>query len=194
MSAIQETDRALAGAPAAPNAPRGHSNQQAVEPAFQVIRRNGAVTSFDAAKISVALSKAFLAVEGAGASASRRVHDIVEDLTGQIVAGLTRRADHGRTFHIEEVQDQVELALMRGEHHKVARAYVLYRAERARERAAAAARVEASPVAAVLNVTAADGSRAPLDQARLDRLIEEACAGLADVSAEPVLTETRRNL
>ena len=193
MSAIQESDRALAGAPAAPNAPRA-----GVEPAFQVIRRNGAVTSFDAAKISVALSKAFLAVEGAGASASRRVHDIVDELTSQIVAGLTRRADHGRTFHIEEVQDQVELALMRGEHHKVARAYVLYRAERARERAAAAAQAEAqlgaSPVAPVLNVTAADGSRAPLDQARLIRLVEEACAGLADVAAEPVLTVTRRNL
>ena len=45
----------------------------------------------------------------------------------------------GRTFHIEDVQDQVELALMRSEHHKVARAYVLYREERTRERAEQAA-------------------------------------------------------
>ena len=137
MSAIQESDRALAGAPAIPAAPRA-----AAEPAYQVIRRNGAVTAFDESKISVALTKAFLAVEGAGAAASRRVHDIVEGLTAQIVGALARRADHGRTFHIEEVQDQVELALMRGEHHKVARAYVLYRDERSRERAAAAAKVE----------------------------------------------------
>ena len=189
MSVLLESDRALGGAPATPATPRA-----AAEPAYQVIRRNGAVTPFDATKISVALTKAFLAVEGAGAAASRRVHDIVEELTAQIVGALTRRADHGRTFHIEEVQDQVELALMRGEHHKVARAYVLYRADRARERAAAAAQLEASPVAPVTHVTAKDGSRAPLDQARLVRLVEEACSGLADVTAEPVLAETRRNL
>src|SRR6478735_4434144 len=118
----------------------------ASEPGFQVIRRNGAVTPFDASKIAVALTKAFLAVEGSSAAASRRIHDIVADLTTQIVAGLTRRADAGRTFHIEDVQDQVELALMRSEHHKVARAYVLYREERAQERARAKA--EAKPVVA----------------------------------------------
>ena len=105
------------------------------EPAYQVIRRDGSVSPFDSSKIAVALTKAFLAVEGSSAAVSRRVHDIVADLTAQIVANLTRRADAGRTFHIEDIQDQVELALMRAEHHKVARAYVLYREERARERA-----------------------------------------------------------
>ena len=82
------------------------------------------------------MTKAFLAVEGDSAAVSRRVHEIVAGLTEQVVANLARRADAGRTFHIEDVQDQVELALMRGEHHKVARAYVLYREERAKERAA----------------------------------------------------------
>src|SRR5690606_4120268 len=106
------------------------------EPGYRVIRRNGGVTSFDAGKISVALTKAFLAVEGSSAAGSRRVHDGVEELTAQVVSALTRRVGEGRLFHIEDVQDQVELALMRGEHHKVARAYVLYREERARERAA----------------------------------------------------------
>lgn len=100
------------------------------EPAYRVIRRNRAVTPFDATKITVALTKAFLAVEGSTAANSRRVHDVVSGLTEQVVAGLTKRADAGRTFHIEEVQDQVELALMRGGHHRVARAYVLYREER----------------------------------------------------------------
>lgn len=103
------------------------------EPGYRVIRRNGAVTPFDATKITVALTKAFLAVEGSTAAGSRRVHDLVEELTEQVVSALTRRVGEGRTFHIEDVQDQVELALMRGEHHKVARAYVLYREERARD-------------------------------------------------------------
>jgi ribonucleoside-diphosphate reductase alpha chain len=43
------------------------------EPGYQVIRRNGAVTPFDPSKISIALTKAFLAVEGGSAAASRRV-------------------------------------------------------------------------------------------------------------------------
>ncbi len=87
-------------------------------------------------KITVAVTKAFLAVEGGRAAASRRVHEIVEELTHQIASALTRCGESGRTFHVEEVQDQVELALMRGEHHKVARAYVLYREARSKERAA----------------------------------------------------------
>ena len=167
----------------------------AAQPDYQVIRRNGAVTSFDASKIAVALTKAFLAVEGNSASASRRVHDIVAELTQQIVSSLTRRADAGRTFHIEDVQDQVELALMRSEHHKVARAYVLYREERARERARSASK-DAPEIAAarILHVTAPDGTRLPLDTARLDAVIAEACGGLDGVSADAILAETNRNL
>jgi len=170
-----------------------NTDRPAAEPGYRVIRRNGAVTPFDATKITVALTKAFLAVEGSTAAGSRRVHGIVEELTEQVVAALTRRAGEGRLFHIEDVQDQVELALMRGEHHKVARAYVLYREERARERAAEKAAV-ATPAAPSLNVKAEDGSLVPLDDARLGRVVEEACEGLADVSAEPILKEARRNL
>jgi len=124
----------------------GSEQRAASEPGFQIIRRNGGVTPFDASKISVALTKACLAVEGSSAAASRRIHDIVADLTAQIVAGLTRRTEAGRTFHIEDVEDQVELALMRSEHHKVARAYVLYREERAQERVRA--KTEAKAVTA----------------------------------------------
>lgn len=122
-SAIETVRQARAAFPASSAQPA----RPVTEPAYQIIRRNGAVTPFDPSKIAVALTKAFLAVEGNSAAASRRVHDIVAELTRQIVTSLTRRADIGRTFHIEDVQDQVELALMRSEHHKVARAYVLYR-------------------------------------------------------------------
>ena len=162
---------------------------------MQIIRRNGTVSPFDAGKISVAMTKAFLAVEGNTAAASRRVHEAVEQLTAEVVAALTRRIGEGRTFHIEDVQDQVELALMRSEHHKVARAYVLYREERARRRAEEAA-AQAAPVPAMpaLNVTLTNGSRVPLDAARLALIVNEACAGLDGVDAAPVLEETRRNL
>jgi len=164
------------------------------EPAMQIIRRNGKVTPFDSAKIAVAMTKAFLAVEGNSAVASRRVHETVEKLTAEVVAALTRRAGEGRTFHIEDVQDQVELALMRSENQKVARAYVLYREDRARKRAEESAAQTSVADEQTLHVTLADGSRAKLDSKRLELIIKEACEGLDGVSPAPVLTETNRNL
>ncbi|MDB5634834.1 MAG: ribonucleoside-diphosphate reductase subunit alpha [Tardiphaga sp.] len=173
--------------------PENHAPASA--PPFQVIRRNGVVSPFDASKISIAMTKAFLAVEGHTAAASRRVHEAVEQLTHDVVNALTRRLGEGRTFHIEDVQDQVELALMRSEHHKVARAYVLYREERARSRAEAlAAKPAAVTTALQLHVTLADGSRIPLDAQRLSVIVHEACAGLDGTDPAPVLEETRRNL
>ncbi len=162
-------------------------------PAFHVIRRNGSVSAFDASKIAVAVTRAFLAVEGNSAAASRRVHEVVEELTAQVVSALTRRVDSQRALHIEDIQDQVELSLMRGGHHKVARAYVLYREERAKARRESL-EATAAPAAPALHVKGSDGQLRPLDEARLLRVVTEACAGLEGVSTEPVLSEARRNL
>ncbi|MBK1613133.1 ribonucleoside-diphosphate reductase subunit alpha [Rubrivivax gelatinosus] len=159
---------------------------------YQIIRRNGAVVAFEPNKIAVALMKAFLAVHGAQGAASASVRDTVDQLTEGVVRALLRSRPGGGTFHIEDVQDQVELGLMRGGHHEVARAYVLYRERRSQERARqAAAPRPAAPELHVLD----GGQRLPLDADALRSLIESACAGLgADVSAEPILAETRRNL
>ncbi|WP_026227205.1 ribonucleoside-diphosphate reductase subunit alpha [Hoeflea sp. 108] len=162
------------------------------EPAYRVIRRNGGVTPFDPTKITVALTKAFLAVEGSVAAGSRRVHDVVEELTEQVSTALARRVGEGRTIHIEDLQDQVELALMRGGHHKVARAYVLYREERAKERQAEK-EIAALPSPS-LQVRLDDGTLTPLDDIRLSHIVEDACQGLEAVAAAPILTEARRNL
>ena len=123
----------LADAPV--DAPSESELQSTAPGHYRVIRRNGKVTNFDRNKITVAVTKAFLAVEGGEAAASTRVHDSVEQLSAHIEQALTRNRPNGGTFHIEDIQDQVELALMRGEHHRVARAYVLYRERRAQERA-----------------------------------------------------------
>lgn len=162
---------------------------------IRVIRRNGKVNGFDASKISVAITKAFLAVEGSSAAASGRIHELVEGLTDQVMKGLFRRLPSGGTLHIEDVQDQVELVLMRGEHHKVARAYVLYREERARLRAEKTQ--EDQPVEAdarELNVTLDDGTVRPLDAKRIGKIVDEACRGLESVDGSWILEETRRNL
>ena len=103
---------------------------------YKVIRRGGQVVEFSPAKIMVALSKAFIAVHGSGAGASASVREQVAALTDSVVAALIRRKPEGGAIHIEDIQDQVELALMRSGEHDVARAYVLYRESRSKERAA----------------------------------------------------------
>ena len=165
---------------------------------YKVIRRNGKVTPYDASKIKVALTKAFLAVEGGSAAESGRVHRTVATLTEQVTQAVTRNQRGGGTVHIEDIQDQVELTLMRGGEQKVARAYVLYREEQSRKRAEKAAldaaenRAEASQP--TLNVKHNDGSSRPLDEDRLRRLIIEACEGISSVHADQVINDTLRNL
>ena len=160
---------------------------------LKVIRRNGKLTSFDASKIRFAITKAFLAVEGGQAAASRRIHDTCAELAEQVVRALMRRLPSGGAIHIEDIQDQVELALMRSEHHKVARAYVLYREERTRLRAEKA-ETEKQPEQVSLHVTDAEGNRKPLDEMRLKRVVAESCEGLEDADGQWVLSEAKRNL
>ena len=161
---------------------------------YQVIRRNGAVVGFDAGKIALAMTKAFLAVEGSKGADSSRVRDLVSRLTRAVVDALTRRLPDGGTLHIENIQDQVELALMRSGEHDVARAYVLYRERRAAERAARKEAGEEAPAAAPqLHVVDGDVRRV-LDRGALLAVCREACAGLADVSADTVLEHALRDL
>ncbi|MDD5613125.1 MAG: ribonucleoside-diphosphate reductase subunit alpha, partial [Gallionella sp.] len=148
---------------------------------FKVIRRNGSVVAFEPSKISVAMTKAFIAVNGGQGAASARVRELVEQLTQGVVGALLRRQPHGGTLHIEDIQDQVELGLMRSGEHDVARAYVLYREERSRSRAQARAEASVQEPTHVIHVTGADGSKRPLDVARIGALVHAACAGLGEV-------------
>ena len=188
-STVQSTANVFPTSPSdATNEPR-----QSAYAGYQIIRRNGAVVSFEPSKIAVALMKAFLAVHGTQGAASASVRETVDGLTENVVRALMRSRPGGGTFHIEDVQDQVELGLMRGGHHEIARAYVLYRERRSQERAQqkAAAPAVAQPLLTVID----RGQRIPLDLARLEGLIEAACENLgADVKAAPILAETHRNL
>jgi len=159
---------------------------------YQIIRRNGAVVPFEPTKIAVALMKAFLAVHGTQGAASASVRETVDGLTQSVVRALMRSRPGGGTFHIEDVQDQVELGLMRSGHHEVARAYVLYRERRSSERAAQ--QEQAAPGMPSLHVTD-NGQRVALDLQRMQQIIAAACQGLGqDVKPEPIVAETMRNL
>ncbi|RMQ33237.1 Ribonucleoside-diphosphate reductase [Pseudomonas amygdali pv. mori] len=190
-----QTDTTRENSPTgAPQASQPPQDLSATAPGqLRVIKRNGTVVPYTDDKITVAITKAFLAVEGGNAAASSRIHDTVARLTEQVSATFKRRMPSGGTIHIEEIQDQVELALMRAGEQKVARDYVIYRDSRAKERAVRAPedQVQAHPS---IRITLADGSFAPLDMGRLNTIVTEACEGLAEVDANLIQTETLKNL
>ncbi len=159
---------------------------------YQIIRRNGAVVPFEPNKIAVAMMKAFLAVHGTQGAASASVRQTVDELTQAVMRAMMRSRPGGGTFHIEDVQDQVELGLMRGGHHEIARAYVLYREKRTQERARQPqAQTPAAPQIHVMD----GGKKVALDIRKLQALIEASCANLgADVKPDPIVSETMRNL
>jgi ribonucleoside-diphosphate reductase alpha chain len=160
---------------------------------YKVIRRNGAVVPFEPSKIAVAMTKAFIAVDGAQGAASARVREQVAMLTEQVVAALMRRKPEGGAIHIEDVQDQVELSMMRAGAHHVARAYVLYREERSRERAQQAAESGETQLTG-LSVTE-NGAKRPLDMKRLEALVVASCEGLGpQVDPQAILKSAVRDL
>ena len=159
---------------------------------FKIVRRNGSVVGFEPGKIAVALTKAFLAVSGGQGAASARVRELVSQLTDNVVGALTRGKLAGGMFHIEDIQDHVELALMRSGEHEVARSYVLYRERHAQERATAKA--EVAPQPSVINVIEKGVTR-PLDIQALRTIILSACSGFESTTSPQVIeTETIKNL
>ncbi len=156
---------------------------------IQVIKRTGEIASFNAEKISVAIGKAFLAVEGQQGADSSRIHDRITQLTEMVLNTFNRRLPSGGTIHIEEIQDQVELALMRTGEQKVARAYVIYRDQRATAREQSGANHHPT-----LQITNAKGQLQPLDLSALTSSIETASAGLEGIDVQAIVDETVKNL
>jgi ribonucleoside-diphosphate reductase alpha chain len=167
-----------------------NTNVKLVPGALNVIRRNGVLTPFDATRISSAVTKAFWDVEGT--APSTRLTEIIQTLTQEITLALTRRLPfNGGTVHIEDIQDQVELALMRHEYHQVARSYVLYREEHRKLREAKQTKTADS---SQLTITLDDGSKTTLDIAQLEATVEEACLNLEEVTPSFIVKDTIRNL
>jgi ribonucleoside-diphosphate reductase alpha chain len=159
---------------------------------LQVIRRNGAAVEFNLDKISIAITKAFLAVEGNQSGASQRVRDQVAVLSQLVGNALMRRLPTGGSIHIEDIQDQVELALMRNGNHDVARAYVLYREKRNAERAAEKAATPEPTHALNVNI---NGKLTPLNIAELNTMVAEACLDLGEaVNPNLVVEQAVRDL
>ena len=161
---------------------------------MRVIKRNGSVVPYNQEKIAIAITKAFLAVEGGAAAASTRIHNKVNELANSVTITFSRRMPSGGTLHIEEIQDQVELELMRSEERTVARSYVLYREERTKARKEETGEEEQHEEKPGIKVVLDDGSESTLDIQRINTIVEEACEGLSDVSPEEIIEEAKKNL
>lgn len=159
---------------------------------LKTIKRNGKVVKYDESKIKVAITKAFIAVEGTNAASSNRVYQQIDELTSQMTRTFERRLPAGGTIHIEDIQDQVELALMRTGQYKVARAYVLYREERRKARETENKKVTHDPKA--LLITLPNGDIEPLDIARVETIVQEACRELKEVDPNLIVKDALRNL
>ena len=147
---------------------------------MRVMKRNGKVVAFDREKIKVAIMKAFLAVEGSSAAASTRIHDQVEQLTDDVVSVFERRMPSGGSLHIEDIQDQVELQLMRNEHQQVARSYVLYREERKNQRNEEQLKRETT------SQKSEESSNKEVSEG-FEGKVHKACEGLVDVNPEELI-------
>src|SRR5437588_122135 len=198
---MQVASSAVAPSPATPQNPTaGESSSPlavSTDPTlsqYKVIRRNGAVVAFEPSKIAIAVTKAFLAVNGGQSAASSRVRELTAHLTDVVVNALMKRKPEGGAIHIEEIQDQVELALMRGGEHEVARAYVLYREKRSQERAHEKQEKGGSKIDGVPINVLDNGIIRPLDFARLTELIKTSCEGLPEVEPERILKATLKDL
>ncbi|CAH9019117.1 ribonucleoside-diphosphate reductase subunit alpha [Candidatus Nitrosacidococcus sp. I8] len=170
-----------------------HFQSESMLNQYQVIRRNGKTVTFDPNKIAAAITKAFLAVEEGSTETSKRISQVVDELTKQVVERCIQRFEIGRNIHIEDIQDQVELALMRGEQYKIARVYMLYREKRAQLRAKKAAKKQIDESSSI-NVVHTDGTTTPIDKTQLIKIIEEACEGLSETQPQAILNETLRSL
>lgn len=160
--------------------------------AYRVVKRDGKVIDFEPQRIVTALTKAFLAAEHNTSDhlnkIPSRIENTVADLTDKVINGLKRRLEFNSTVHIEDIQDQVELELMRAGEHKIARDYVLYRERHAQQRAAQPHSIS------ILQVTDINGVLQPLNEQRLHKLVEEACDGLNDVDSKLVVSESLKNV
>ncbi|WP_052692308.1 ribonucleoside-diphosphate reductase subunit alpha [Teredinibacter purpureus] len=162
---------------------------------IRVIKRDGRAVEYNDDLIRIAITKAYMdpRVIGEGGAVSAEVKDKAIKVTALVSDVFKARMPSGGTIHIEEIQDQVELALMRSGEHQVARYYVLYREEHSKQRALESTGAEKAN-GSVLYVTNANGDREPLDIDRLNVIVKDACKGLSNVDSDAIISEALKNL
>ena len=166
------------------------SGVQLIPGQIQVIKRTGEIALFEADKIRIAITKAYSAsYEGLPISDGTR--EKIEELTTKIFDVFKGRLPSGGTLHIEDIQDQVELMLMRLGEQKVARNYVIYREKHQEKRIKALA--EARNQAQLMMMTSS-GELVPIDHNAITQEVVDAAEDLDSIDTDTVVSETLKNL
>ena len=160
---------------------------------LKVIKRNHTTVTFDPNKISIAITKAFWDEEGKENNNSIRIQELVLKLTKEVCRSLSRSLHITPNIHIEDIQDQVELALMRNGFHKIARSYVLYREEhrKLREQQTTKPINNNEPI---IHITLENGTKAPLNLNKIQQIVKDACAKLEYTDPNLIIKDTIKNL
>ncbi|MEL7264354.1 MAG: ATP cone domain-containing protein, partial [Planctomycetota bacterium] len=144
-----------------------------------VRKRDGRIVDFEPSRVATAIERAFRA-EMNLADGQPFDNEILQDISSIVeevaVVVIAREATQPAT--VEQIQDVVEMGLMRREHFRVARRYILYRTEHARMRAIRGAERQLDSLEdrrqeeQRLFVEIEPGVRVPFDVGRLQRFLE----------------------
>lgn len=159
---------------------------------LRVIKRDGRVVPFDQTKVHNAISKAFIGVEGVASTGSTEIRNQIDSLAQSVTERFERGSINGVAINIEDIQDQVELALMREGLQKIARAYVIWRENRAQVRKEKQAE-EFSLSDAILTYIRSDGTEIPLERHAWNEVLEEICFDLDSVDPEKLFEQATRD-
>lgn len=159
---------------------------------LKIIKRDSSIVPFDANKISIAITKAFLDQESHENINSARVHDLIVKLTSEVCKSLNRYLNTSSHVNIEDIQDQVELVLMRNGLHKVARSYVLYR--EAHRKLRESEEMQKNSANTSIHITTDNGNKVLLDLQKIEQVVSEACINLENTDPQRIIKDTLRNL
>lgn len=151
---------------------------------MNVIKRDGKIEPFNIAKIIKAMESAFVEVDGKLTEVSLgKIHSIALDI---------EKIDKSKDLQVEEIQDIIEKKLMATNRKDVAKAYILYRAERNRIRDRNSAfRKELNEK---LSASSVQNQNANVDEKSFGGRVGEASdALLKKIALEDYLSEMARN-
>lgn len=161
-----------------------------------VLKRDGRTVPFDLSRIQNAIANAFRAELNLadGQPLEKDVVTEISNVSQLVIDDVAVRAGSGDGVDVERIQDLVELGLMSRGHYRVARSYIIYRAEHAKMRAIRG-ETPIAEEAPQIHVVLDDGTRVPFSAQRARKRIAEAAKGLESVvSVDELVDEVIRSV
>ena len=158
-----------------------------------VKKRCGDIAEFNEEKILTAIKKAFIANDPNRAQHSEQLQHQLQHYTQHVLQMVESRRNDSQIIEIEQIQDYVEITLMREGEHQVARSYVLYRAQRNEERKQQQENTDIQENTAYY-VHIDNNQSIELTLEWITTIVKQACSQCNNVDPLPIVHEAKRNL